>query len=81
MAFNRTSFAATVALYTGLTCMVSTASFAATPPGHNAGNIMQGTAKRNRMVPMREADAHPWMAPDLSPDQRAELVLQAMTQD
>ena len=30
---------------------------------------------------MREADAHPWMAPDLSPDQRAEFVLQAMTQD
>jgi beta-glucosidase len=61
--------------------MVSTASFATTPPGHDAGNAPQGVAKREMAVSMRDDAARPWMDPDLSPDQRAELVLQAMTQD
>ncbi|MGH8126139.1 MAG: beta-glucosidase, partial [Rhodanobacteraceae bacterium] len=33
------------------------------------------------MVPMHDDDARPWMNPNLSPNQRAELVLKAMTQD
>ena len=73
--------AALRAALASLACMISTASFAATLPGHDAGNATQGVAKRETAVSMRDDAARPWMNPDLSPDQRAGLVLQAMTQD
>jgi beta-glucosidase len=61
--------------------MICTASFAAMPSGQDAGSVAQGAAKRKMMVPVHAADTRPWMNAGLSPDQRAELVLQAMTQD
>jgi beta-glucosidase len=67
-----TSFIKAAALHAtlaSLACLAFTASFAATPPGHDAGSVMH------------DHDAQPWMNPRLSPDQRAELVLKAMTQD
>jgi beta-glucosidase len=81
MNFNRTCFAVTAALYTAIASMICTASFAAMPSGQDAGSVAQGAAKRKMMVAVHDADAHPWMTPGLSPDQRAERVLKAMTQD
>ena len=76
MNFNSISFVTTATLHAALAslaCTVSTASFAATPPG--------SAAKRDTMCPMHDNDARPWMNPRLPPDQRAELVLKVMTQD
>ena len=42
---------------------------------------MRGSAKRDMMVSMHDDPARPWMDVRLSPDQRAGLVLKAMTQD
>ena len=76
MNFNSISFVTTATLHAALAslaCTVSTASFAATPPG--------SAAKRDTMCPMHDNDARPWMNPRLPPDQRAELALKVMTQD
>ncbi|MGH8148126.1 MAG: histidine kinase, partial [Rhodanobacteraceae bacterium] len=64
-----------------LACAMCAASFAAAPPSHGAATATQGAAKRAMMAPMHDDDARPWMNPNLSPNQRAELVLKAMTQD
>ncbi len=80
MNFKLVSFVTTAVLHAALAslaCTVSTASFAATPPGSAA----DGAAKRDTMVPMHDNDARPWLNPRLPPDQRAELVLKVMTQD
>src|SRR5690348_15585401 len=64
-----------------LACLASAASVAAAPAVSGAAKAAPGTANRERMVQMHDADARPWMDARLSPDQRAELVLKAMTQD
>lgn len=77
------SFTRAAALHTALAslaCIMSAASFAATPDQSEA-RLAASLAQRDTMVPMHAADARPWMNPRLSPDQRAGLVLKAMTQD
>ncbi len=56
-----------------LACLASAASVAATPPPRDA--------KAGSLFVKPAADARPWMNPRLSPDQRAGLMLKAVTQD
>lgn len=75
------SAAAVHAALASLACLACIASFAATPPGQGATQVTTATAKRDMMTTMHGSDARPRMNSRLSPDQRAELVLKAMTQD
>lgn len=82
MKMKAPSFVKTAATALALpACLAFAASVAATPTGHDAASVAQSNAKHDMKIPGHDDNARPWMNSRLSPDQRAALVLKAMTQD